>query len=104
MNGDVVVKIALSLVSIASAVVTYFLIPWLKTKVDENKMEKFRLFVTDAVRAMEQIYTPDQWLAKKTQVVKASQEYLNQLDLSLSEDQIEIIVEGIVNVVKHPAA
>lgn len=99
MNGDLIVKIIVALIG---GLITYFLIPWLKTKVEAEKLEKFRAFVEDAVRAMEQLLPPEEYKKKKEEVKQAAEEYLAKIGLKLTDEQIELIIEGIVNAVKHP--
>ena len=48
-----------ALVSLAliSALVSAFLIPWIKTKIDADKLQTLRTYVEIGVKAAEQLYT-----------------------------------------------
>ena len=45
-----------AIVALVAAVITAFVIPWLKGKIDADKLEEIELWVTVAVEAAEQLY------------------------------------------------
>lgn len=105
MNGELLVKIVLALISICGALVTAYVIPFIKSKISLTELNKLIEYVKIAVRCAEQIYTVEQWQEKKEYVMNYVINIMNEkLHIDLSYDQIDTIVEGIVNEVKHNKA
>lgn len=102
MNGELLVKIVLAIISICGALVTAYVIPFIKSKISSTELNKLFEYVKIAVRCAEQIYTVEQWQEKKEYVMNYVMNIMNEkLHIELSYDQIDTIVEGIVNEVKH---
>lgn len=102
MNGELLVKIVLALISICGALVTAYVIPFIKSKISSTELNKLFEYAKIAVRCAEQIYTVEQWKEKKEYVMNYVMNIMNEkLHIDLSYDQIDTIVEGIVNEVKH---
>lgn len=102
MNGELLVKIVLAIISICGALVTAYVIPFIKSKISSTELNKLFEYVKIAVRCAEQIYTVEQWQEKKGYVMNYVMNIMNEkLHIDLSYDQIDTIVEGIVNEVKH---
>lgn len=75
------------------AVITTFLIPYLKTKIDSNKFEKIQTWVKVAVEAAEMIYVgTGRGEEKKAYVVQ----YLNSKGYTLDADSINNLIESAV--------
>lgn len=53
------------------------------------------------MRAAEQIYEPDEWLQKKSYVRDLVSDQVINLGIGLDEAEIDAIIEGVVNYVKH---
>lgn len=102
MNGELLVKIVLAIISICGALVTAYVIPFIKSKISSTELNKLFEYAKIAVRCAEQIYTVEQWQEKKEYVMNYVINIMNEkLHIDLSYDQIDTIVEGIVNEVKH---
>lgn len=102
MNSELFVKIILAIVSICGALVTAYVVPFIKSKISSEELSKLFEYVKIAVRCAEQIYTVEQWQEKKEYVMNYVMNIMNEkLHINLSYDQIDTIVEGIVNEVKH---
>ena len=64
-----------AIIALVAAVITAFMIPWLKGKIDADKLEKIELWVTVAVEAAEQLYVGSgRGAEKKAYVVQFLQE------------------------------
>ena len=60
-----------AIIALVVAVITAFVIPWLKGKIDADKLEQIKLWVTVAVEAAEQLYNgTGRGEEKKAYVVK----------------------------------
>lgn len=93
-----IVEVVIGLVVFA---VSGYVIPWLKTRIGADKMALLEQFVEACVRAAEQMYTPEEWKIKKDYVTKLVSDKATELGLGLNEAEIDAIIEGIVNYVKH---
>lgn len=105
MREEIFVKVVIAVFTIAWALITAYVIPWIKAKIGSDEIEKLSWFATCAIRAAEQMFTPEQWAEKKAYVVCQLKIIMNdQLSLKLTDDQLNVIIEGIVNEVKHGGA
>lgn len=84
-----------------SLVVTLIIKPLIESKVSTVELEKLENYIKVGVRCAEQIYTPEQWKEKKNYVTNYVQGLLEEkIDLKLTEQQIDTLIEGCVNLVK----
>lgn len=101
MDGEVFVKITLSVISIVSALITAFVIPYIKNKIGIEKLDQINYYAEKAVKCAEQIFTPDEWKEKKAYVMKFVYDIcVKTLKIDISYEQLDTIVEGIVYQVK----
>ncbi len=101
MTPEMITKVTECALTIIVLLVSAYLIPWLKTKISEEKLEELEKFCEQAVRAAEQLYTPKEYKLKKAYVLSLINEQIEKLGLGLNEAEIDAIIEGIVNYVKH---
>lgn len=85
-------KLIEAVIMLIMALLTTFVIPWLKTKYTQNQLETWMRWVKIAVTAAEQIYTPDQWSEKKQYVVT----YLKDQGIKYNEATINNMIEAAV--------
>ena len=97
MTTELIIK---GIFALLGVIVTYFLIPFLREKVEGQKMDQFLAYVEWAVRWAEQVYTDEQNERKKREVVLLVTDYLGKIHLDLNEEEVDAIIEGIVNLVK----
>ncbi len=101
MNGQIFTQIALMVISVIGALVSAYVIPYIKSKTNKSDWDKLIEFVKIAVRCANQIYTPEQWEDKKKYVVNQVQAFiLTSLKIELTVEQINTIIEGVVNEIK----
>ena len=101
MNNELVSVIIKSIVAILSVVVTTVIVPYIKQRLGDDKYAELTNYVEWAVRSAEQIYTPEEWEQKKAYVMNYIIAKAGELKIELTENDINILVEGIVNLVKH---
>lgn len=100
--NDLFLKIVSALITILVALITSVVIPWIKSKITAEQMELLDKYVEYAVRCAEQIYTPEEWQEKKVFVMDYITQVINQkLNLTLTYEDINTLVEGVVQEVKH---
>ena len=82
-----------AIIALVVAVITAFVIPWLKGKIDADKLEKIKLWVTVAVEAAEQIYKGSgRGEEKKAYVVQ----FLQEKGFTLDPDSLDKLIEAAV--------
>lgn len=102
MNEKLFLEIASAVISIAVALVTGLLIPYIKTKINSDKLQELDYFIKMAVRCAEQLYTPDQWKEKKEYVTNYITDVINNtLKIKITPEELDALIEGAVNQIKH---
>ena len=101
MNVEVVTAIRKACAMILSVIVTTVVIPYIKNKIGEEKYTELTRCVEYSVRCAEQLYTPEEWEAKKDYVMRYITEKAAEMNMDLSIEDINVLIEGIVNAVKH---
>lgn len=82
-----------AIIALVVAVITGFVIPWLKGKIDADKLEQIKLWVTVAVEAAEQLYNgTGRGEEKKAYVVK----FLQEKGFTIDPDSLDKLIEAAV--------
>lgn len=82
-----------AIIALDVAVITAFVIPWLKGKIDADKLEQIKLWVTVAVEAAEQLYNgTGRGEEKKAYVVK----FLQEKGFTIDPDSLDKLIEAAV--------
>lgn len=100
MPAEISKIIVEAVVSISVILITTYVIPWIKSKIGEDKYALIQTYTELAVRSAEQLYSEEEWKDKKKYVLNCVDEKLREIGLELSEIEINNIIEGIVNAVK----
>lgn len=82
-----------AVLALIGALITAFLIPWIKNKTSAEKLEQIELWVTVAVEAAEQIYTGSGKGAQKKAYVL---EFLNSKGFDIDWEEIDMMIESAV--------
>lgn len=85
-------QIISAVIALISALVSAFLIPWLKTKIDANKLQTIKTYVEIGVKAAEQLYAATDGEEKKTYVINFLAEHGIRFDVSTIDQLIEAAV------------
>lgn len=102
MTTDLFMKLVMSLISVLGVIFTAYIVPMIKANVSQKQLDQLSYYVSVAVRCAEQLYTPEQWKEKKQYVTDYILNVVNsKLKIGLDEKDIDIIIEGIVNEIKH---
>lgn len=82
-----------AIIALVVAVITAFVIPWLKGKIDADKLEQIKLWVTVAVEAAEQLYNgTGRGEEKKAYVAK----FLQEKGFTIDPDSLDKLIEAAV--------
>ena len=85
-------QIISAVIALISALVSAFLIPWLKTKIDANKLRTIKTYVEIGVKAAEQLYAATDGEEKKAYVINFLAEHGIRFDVSTIDQLIEAAV------------
>lgn len=91
--NEVWLKIALALISILSALVTGFLVPYIKSKTTNEQLANMYSIVKFAVQAAEQIFIGSGNGQKKKEYVLG---YLNSIGIKITEEDLNLLIESAV--------
>ena len=82
-----------AVIALAAAVVTAFVIPWVKSKTTAAQREEINAWVKIAVTAAEQIYSGvGKGKEKKAYVLK----FLEEKNLKIDEESVDLMIESAV--------
>ena len=81
-----------AVIALAAALITAFVIPWIKRNTSSKDREEFLKWVEIAVAAAEQLFHVTQGTEKKKYVVQ----FLAEKGFTFSEDKINADIEGAV--------
>lgn len=82
-----------AVITLIAAIITTFLIPWIKSKIDAAKLAQIVEWVGIAVRAAEQIYNESGMGEKKKQYVL---DFLADKGFTLDPNSINAMIEAAV--------
>ena len=88
-----ITSIVNAVIALLAAVVSTFLVPWIKGKVEAQKLEKIIDWVTIAVSAAEQIYNESGMGEKKKQYVL---DFLEDKGLTVDINSVDAMIEAAV--------
>ena len=82
-----------AVIALIAAIITVFLIPWIKSKVEAEKLSKIMRWVRIAVDAAEQIYKESGMGEKKKQYVL---DFLEGKGFTIDPNSIDAMIEAAV--------
>lgn len=93
METSAIIQIGTILISLLSAIVTYILIPYIKSKTTAEQQENIMFWVRVAVSGAEQIYREKGQGNKKKKYVL---NFLADMGLKVTEEEASILIEAVV--------
>ena len=90
-------QIISAIIALISALVSAFLIPWIKTKIDADKLQTIRTYVEIGVKAAEQLYDATDGAAKKAYVIS----FLAEKGITFDSEVIDKLIEATVLQLHH---
>ena len=88
-------QIILAVITLIGAVLTGFVIPWLKNKLTDHQYDTLATLVRVGVFAAEQLFTSDMWKEKKQYVVDLLEENGYKVDVTAIDALIEATVREL---------
>lgn len=97
---DIYLEIAKLVLMILAALITRYAIPWIKSKTDNAVMQSLIDWTMQAVLAAEQTHDAGTGAEKKAIVTEFIKKLLIQKNISLSDEEIEMLIEAAVRQMK----
>ena len=85
-------QIILAVITLIGAVITRYLIPWIKEKTNEKQFEALKLLAKVGVYAAEQLFSTEQWKEKKQYVL----DFLKQNGYEVNAPAVDALIESLV--------
>ena len=85
-------QIILAVIALLSAIITGFVIPWLKNKLTDHQYDALATLVRVGVYAAEQLFTSEMWKEKKEYVVNL----LKQNGYTVDTLAVDALIEATV--------
>ncbi len=94
MNDDLF-KIIMALIPVFGAIITGFIVPYIKTKISTTQMEEISKWVSKAVQAAETLFdAPKSGEEKREYVINFIDKIFNSKKEIITRDQIRILLEA----------
>ena len=93
---DIILEILKLTIMIATMLVTRYLIPWIRAKTENSVMQALIDWTMQAVMAAEQTHDAGTGAEKKAIVTEFIKRLLIQKNISLSDEEIEMLIEAAV--------
>ncbi|WP_129596052.1 phage holin, LLH family [Anaerophilus nitritogenes] len=93
MNVEAIVKVGTAVIALIGAVITYIIIPYIKSKTTAEQQKNIKFWVKVAVNAAEQIFQEkSQGQQKKQYVIN----FLFKQGIQISMEQLDLLIEATV--------
>ena len=94
---DITMILLKVVISVCAALITAYVLPYIKTLKDDARYAKVIEVVELAVRAAEQVIRdPKSGQIKKARVLKVVRKWLGEHNIDISEDEIDQLIESAV--------
>ena len=94
--NDVTFNILKIVVSVCAALISIYVIPLLREKVNDSKYQRLLEMVEIAVRAAEQTIGAGHGTLKKDEVIKFVTEWMLDHGIHITQDQLDQLIEAAV--------
>ena len=85
-------QIILAVITLIGALITRYLIPWIKEKTNEKQFEALKILAKVGVYAAEQLFSTEQWKEKKQYVL----DFLKQNGYEIDAPAVDALIESLV--------
>lgn len=96
MPRDIILEILKLTIMIVAALITRYVIPWLKAKTENETMHQLIDLASQAVLAAEQVHNSATGAERKLIVTRFIKEILIQKNISISDEEIDTLIEAAV--------
>lgn len=98
--NEIVFEVLRLVVLLAVFVVTCYLIPWIRGKIGQDRMDAVTGWVNAAVLMAQQVYHAKTGAERKAIVIELLKEILIAKNISISDSQLDMLIEAAVKAMK----
>lgn len=98
--NEIVFEVLRLVVLLAVFVVTCYLIPWIRGKIGQDRMDAVAGWVNTAVLMAQQVYHAKTGAERKAIVIELLKEILIAKNISISDSQLDMLIEAAVKAMK----
>ena len=104
MDKEIFLMVLEVVLTLAVAVITGVVVPYIRSKIETDKLSKLDYYIKLGIRSAEQIFDGDgKGEEKKKYVVNYITDIINRkLKIDITPEELDTIIEGMVNNVKYP--
>lgn len=88
------------LIMIVFFLASCYLVPWLKSMIGQNRLDEIKSWTNAAVLMAQQVYYAKPGPERKAIVVDLMKEMLAAKNISITDDQLNILIESAVKAMK----
>lgn len=96
MDRDILMQLLKLIIMVATALITTYLIPWIKSHTDSEKMYSVMRWAHEAVMAAEQIYGAQTGPTKKEYALKFLKKITEAAKIDISDAELLMLIEAAV--------
>lgn len=100
MSPEMITEVTKAVITVVLVILSAYVVPWVKSRIGEDKYETILDFAEIVVRSAEKMFTPEEWAQKKAYAVNMVENKSKELGLDINEKKINAIIEGAVQAVK----
>lgn len=98
--SEIIFEILRLVVLLAVLVVTYYLIPWVRGKIGQDRLDEITKWANAAVLMAQQVYAAKTGTERKVIVVDLLKDILIAKNISISDKQLDMLIEAAVKAMK----
>ena len=96
MERDIIMQILKLVVMVATALVTTYLIPWIRAHTDTEKLYAIMRWAHEAVMAAEQLYGAKTGAEKKRYALDLLAKIVEDAHIDMTKAELEMLIEAAV--------
>ncbi len=97
-HNTIITIISRIIIPVCGAIITYFVIPWIKAKIGDEKFKTIMSWVYRAVEAAEQIFPAGDNSSKYEYAVNLIKVQAKKHGVELTDEEIRTLIESAVSV------
>lgn len=100
MSPEMITEVTKAVITVVLVILSAYVVPWVKSRIGEDKYETILDFAEIVVRSAEKMFTPEEYAQKKAYAVNMLENKARELGIAINAKEINAIIEGAVQAVK----
>ena len=95
-------NVILTVIPVIGAIITYFIVPFIKSSINEKQLVQYKEWAILAVKTAEMLWKESGCGEdKKAYVIKFLNDMFNKNKILITEEQLEVLIESAVKTMKE---